>query len=109
MDIEDRTGALRPSQNGRTRLGWHPGYNLTVLEQEVVAGAATGELVDRGEGPFSLTEMRAWGAERTVRAAGTTGVLGGRARLPRLLASQPLALPEQGVLGDFWRLAPRGV
>jgi hypothetical protein len=35
----------------------------------MVAGAAAGELVDCGKGPFSLAEMQAWGEERTVRAA----------------------------------------
>ncbi len=35
----------------------------------MVAAAAAGELVDRGEGPFTLAEMQAWAEERTVRAA----------------------------------------
>jgi len=35
----------------------------------MVAGAASGELVDCGEGPFSLAEMQAWEADRTLRAA----------------------------------------
>jgi len=35
----------------------------------MVAGAAAGELVDRGKGPFALAEMQAWANERTVRAA----------------------------------------
>ena len=35
----------------------------------MVAGAAAGELVNRGEGPFTLAEMQAWADERTVRAA----------------------------------------
>ena len=35
----------------------------------MVAGAAAGELVDRGEGPFTPAEMQAWADERTVRAA----------------------------------------
>jgi hypothetical protein len=35
----------------------------------MVAGAAAGELVDRGKGPFALAEMQAWAKERTVRAA----------------------------------------
>jgi hypothetical protein len=35
----------------------------------MVTGAGTGELVDHGDGPFTLAEMRAWGEERTVRAA----------------------------------------
>jgi hypothetical protein len=39
------------------------------VEQQMVAGAAAGELVDRGEGPFELARMQGWGEERTVRAA----------------------------------------
>ena len=39
------------------------------LEEDMVASAAAGELVDCGGGPFSLIEMQAWGEERTVRAA----------------------------------------
>ncbi len=35
----------------------------------MVTGAAAGELVDRGAGPFSLAEMQTWGEERTIRAA----------------------------------------
>ena len=44
------------------------GQKPTPLEQEMIDAAVTGKLVDRGEGPFSLTEMRAWGGDRTVRA-----------------------------------------
>lgn len=39
------------------------------MEEEVVAGAAAGKLVDRGEGPSNPGEMQTWGADRTVRAA----------------------------------------
>jgi hypothetical protein len=46
-----------------------PGRDLTPLEEQMVAGAAAGELVDRGKGPFSLADMQAWAEERTVRAA----------------------------------------
>jgi hypothetical protein len=35
----------------------------------MVTAAATGELVDRDEGPFDRAEMQAWGKARTVRAA----------------------------------------
>jgi uncharacterized protein YjbI with pentapeptide repeats len=38
------------------------------LEQEMIDAAVAGTLVDRGEGRFSPTEMRAWGEDRTVRA-----------------------------------------
>jgi hypothetical protein len=49
------------------RLPW-PGGDLTPLEEQMVAKAATGKLVDRGGGPFNLDEIQAWGEERTVRA-----------------------------------------
>ena len=59
--------------DGSTGLGsqpdWRPGDDLTRLEETMVAGAASGELVDCGEGPFSLAEMQAWEADRTLRAA----------------------------------------
>jgi hypothetical protein len=45
------------------------------LEEEMVARAGTGELVDGGGGLFSLAEMQAWGEERTVRAAVLTHLL----------------------------------
>ena len=35
----------------------------------MVAAAGTGDLLDRGEGPFSLTVMQPWDQERTIRAA----------------------------------------
>ena len=38
------------------------------LEEEMVARAGAGALVDRGGGPFNLAEMQAWGEMRTVRA-----------------------------------------
>jgi hypothetical protein len=46
-----------------------PDRELTPLEEKLVAAAAAGEPVDRGEGPFELAEMRMWGEERTIRAA----------------------------------------
>ncbi len=48
--------------------GWSQGEDLTALEEQMVARAAVGELVDRGGGPFNLAEMQAWGEERTIRA-----------------------------------------
>ena len=45
------------------------GRELTPLEEEMVAAATAGELVERGEGSFTLAEMQAWAEERTVRAA----------------------------------------
>jgi hypothetical protein len=41
--------------------GWRQGEDLTALEEQMVARAAVGELVDRGGGPFNLAEMKAWG------------------------------------------------
>ena len=52
-----------PAQPGRRHAG-----DLTPLEEKMVAAAAAGELVDRGEGLFRLAEMRTWGEERTIRA-----------------------------------------
>ncbi len=49
--------------------GWRLGAKLTLLEEEMLAAAVAGELVDRGEGAFALGDMQAWGKERTVRAA----------------------------------------
>ena len=69
MDASDGAGAQLPARDGRAHTDWRPGGDLTPLEEEMVAGAAAGGLVDRGEGPFNLAEMRAWAAERTVRAA----------------------------------------
>ncbi len=57
------------AREGRAPADWRPGGDLLPLEQEMVAGAAAGELVDRGKGPFELVTMQAWGEERTVRAA----------------------------------------
>jgi cytoskeletal protein CcmA (bactofilin family) len=50
---------------------------LTRLEKEMVAAAATGELVERGEGPFALAEMQAWGEDRTVSAGVVQALLVG--------------------------------
>ena len=38
------------------------------LEEDLVADAEAGKLVDRGEGPFNLAEMQTWREERTIRA-----------------------------------------
>jgi len=48
--------------------GWHPGEDLTPLEEEMRANAAVGKLTDRGEGRFDPAAMQAWGNERAVRA-----------------------------------------
>jgi hypothetical protein len=48
---------------------WHQDDQLTASEEEMCACAAAGDVLDRGEGPFPLDAMRAWPAERTVRAA----------------------------------------
>jgi hypothetical protein len=68
LDTSDAAGAQLPAQGGRAHTGWHLDGDLTPLEEEMIAGAAGGRLVDRGEGPFNLTEMQAWTAERTIRA-----------------------------------------
>jgi hypothetical protein len=69
LDASDEVGAQLPAGGGRAAAGWRPGGDLTPLEAVMVAGAAAGELVNCGQGPFSLVEMQAWGEERTVRAA----------------------------------------
>ena len=69
MSTSDGVGAQVPARDRPAQPGWRPGGDLTPLEEEMVAGAAAGELVDRGEGPFTLAEMQAWAEERTVRAA----------------------------------------
>src|ERR1035437_1693675 len=68
LDASDGVGAQLPARDGSADMDWRPGGDLTPLEEEMVAGAAGGRLVDRGEGPFNLAEMQTWTAERTVRA-----------------------------------------
>ena len=41
----------------------------------MIAAAATGELTDRGKGPFELAQMEEWGKTRTVRAEVLRGLL----------------------------------
>lgn len=62
-------GAKLPAQEQRGPVVWRPGSELTPLEEEMVASAAAGELVDCGGGPFNLAAMQKWGPERTVSAA----------------------------------------
>jgi hypothetical protein len=62
------TGPQSAAQTHFTLPSWHPGEDLTGLEEEMKAKAAAGELVDRGEGPFDLADMQGWGKERAVRA-----------------------------------------
>ena len=69
MDSTDGVGAKLPARERREPTEWHPGGELTPLEEEVVACAAAGELANYGGGSFSLDQMQAWGQERTVRAA----------------------------------------
>jgi len=69
LGTSDGVGTQLPAKDWPARPGRRPGGALTVLEEEMVAAAAAGELVDRGEGVFSLAEMRTWGEERTIRAA----------------------------------------
>jgi hypothetical protein len=69
LDMSDAVSAKLPDRERRDPADWHPGSELTPLEEEMVACAAAGELVDYGSGPFSLAAMHAWGPERTIRAA----------------------------------------
>src|SRR6266516_1199351 len=68
MDTSGGVGAQLPARDRQTQPVWRPDGDLTPLEEELVACAKAGELLDRGEGPFSLPEVHAWGKERTVRA-----------------------------------------
>jgi len=65
----DGVGTQLSAEDWPVQPGRRPSGDLTLLEEEMVAAAAAGELVDRGEGLFSLAEMRMWGEERTIRAA----------------------------------------
>jgi hypothetical protein len=69
LGTSDGAGIRFPGQDQPDEPVWRLGADLTPPEEEMRAAAAAGELVDRGEGPLELTEMRAWGEERTVRAA----------------------------------------
>jgi hypothetical protein len=68
LGTSEGVGAQLPVQDWPAQPG-RVGGDLTPLEAEMVAAAAGGELVDWGEGLFGLAEMRAWGQERTIRAA----------------------------------------
>jgi hypothetical protein len=68
LDNTDGAGAKLPAPERRAPADWRPGSELTPLEKQMVASAAAGELADCGRGPFSLTQMQAWGPKRTVRA-----------------------------------------
>lgn len=99
LDASDGAGAQLSARDGRAHTDWRPRGDLTPLEEEMIAGAAAGGLVDRGEGPFNLAEMRAWAAERTVRAsrllaAQDVVVLGRReAQILDLVACGPVRRP----------------
>jgi hypothetical protein len=69
LETTDGVGAGLRAQEQRGPVAWRPGSELTPLEEEMVACAAAGGLVDCGGGPFSLDQMQGWGQERTVRAA----------------------------------------
>ena len=69
MGTGDGVGTQLSAEDWPAQPGRRPSGDLTLLEEEMVAAAAAGELVDRGEGLFSLAEMRMWGEERTIRAA----------------------------------------
>jgi hypothetical protein len=49
-----------PERDWLAEPGWRPGEELTSLEQDMCAKAATSELLDRGEGPFDMAIMEAW-------------------------------------------------
>ena len=68
MDTTEGVGAKLPAGERRDPAGWHPDGELTPLEEQMVACAAAGELVDCGAGSSGLAQMQAWGQERTVRA-----------------------------------------
>jgi hypothetical protein len=76
--MSDAVSAKLPDRERRDPAVWRPGSELTPLEEEMVACAAAGELVDCGGGPFSRGAMQAWGPERTVRAAVLRHLLIGR-------------------------------
>ena len=66
------SGATDPRADARAQiaqLSWHPGDDLTLLEEEMLGNAPTGELVGRSVRSIDSAEMQAWGSERTVRAA----------------------------------------
>jgi hypothetical protein len=67
--MSDGADAKLPARERREPVVWRPGSELTPLEEEMVASADAGELVDYGGGPFSLAAMQEWGPEWTVRAA----------------------------------------
>jgi cytoskeletal protein CcmA (bactofilin family) len=80
---DEESAQFRP-QDG---TGRRPGERLTQLEEEMIAYAAAGEWLSGGEGPFDAAGMKAWTAERTVRAS----VLG------HLLISNQWAVNVKGV------------
>jgi len=65
LETSDGVGAQHPARDPPAAHG----EGLTPLEQEIVDSAATGDLVDRGEGPFDLATMQTWREERTVHVA----------------------------------------
>jgi hypothetical protein len=66
---------------------WRPGEDLTEAERVLIDGAEAGALVDGGPGPYELTDMQAWGLDRTVRAA----------VLRRLLVAEDWPVHDRGV------------
>ncbi len=78
FDMSDAVNAKLPDRERRGPVVWRPGSELAPLEEEMVACAAAGELVDCGGGPFSLPAMQACGPERTVRVAVLRHLLIGR-------------------------------
>jgi hypothetical protein len=68
LSTSDGVGGQIPAQGRPAQPDWRPEEDLWPLEEEMVTGAAAGNPVGRGEGPFTLAEMQAWAKERTVRA-----------------------------------------
>jgi hypothetical protein len=69
LDTSDGVGAQLPARAGRAPAGWCPGGDLTPLEEEMVASAAAGEVVDRGKGPFNQAGCDKDGRARKVAIA----------------------------------------
>lgn len=64
MEASVRVATQLPAEDRPAK----PGGPLWPLEEEMIARAAAGRLVDRGAGPSNLAKMQTWGQERTVRA-----------------------------------------
>jgi hypothetical protein len=68
LDSNGEADTTQAQYGARELLAWCPGDQLLPLEEKLCSTAAAGELLDCGGGQFSLSEMQAWGQDRTVRA-----------------------------------------